>query len=72
MNNEYVIVNKSLIEKTIEELDKKSKKLFELSEKIKEEVPHLPDINSIGRLNNYIQNISVLHVEIELLKRILI
>lgn len=53
-------------------LDEKYKKLFELSEKIKEEVPHLPDINSVGRLSNYIQNINVLHIEIELLKRILI
>ncbi|XAI97321.1 hypothetical protein [Leptolyngbya phage Lbo-JY46] len=59
-------------EEIINLTDFKNKKVIEICEKIKKEINHLPDINSIGRLSNYISQINVLQVELELLKKIII
>lgn len=52
--------------------DFKNKKIIELSNKIKEDVIHLPDINAIGRISNHISFIRELQIELEILKRVLI
>lgn len=52
--------------------DSKNKQIKEICEKIKEEVKYLPDVNSIRRLTNYINQINVLQVELELVKKILL
>lgn len=60
------------LQEILEIADKKNKLIRTLSEQIKDEVKHLPDINSVGRISNHIESIKTLNIELETLKNVII